>query len=429
MDSGSTVAVELNRYSEPYVVKAQPRPLRVLTFTSLFPNGQQSLHGIFVAERIRALSRLCEIQVVAPVPWTPPTRVLGKRYFGYSRILREEVHQGLLLRHPRFIVFPKFFKSIDGILMAASCVRALSAIRESFPFDIIDAHWAYPDGVAAAILADYFHVPLALTVRGDDINVLPNFFWRRQLIRWALRKAAVVIALSNELKERVVTLTTPRLVSNTTVIPNGVNSEIFHPGNQAAARRRLGLPEQGRILLSVGRLHNSKGYPLLVTALARLQEKFPDLCLVIVGESDHEADARPSIEIAARRLGVSEKITLAGAKPHSVVADWYRAADLFCLPTFREGSANVLLEALACGLPCVTTPVGGNPEIISTPDVGILVAPEVEQLTRAIARGLACSWDQQRISAHVRKRTWSNVAAECCQQLSQAAGLNRQRPE
>ena len=176
------------------------RPLRVLTFTSLFPNGQHPLHGVFVGERIRALSRLCDLQVVAPVPWAPPTRILGERYYSYSRIPREEFHEGLPLKHPRFLVFPKVFKSADGMLMAAYSWQALSAMRQSFPFDVIDAHWAYPDGFAAAVLANFFHVPLALTVRGDDINVLPDFFWRRQLIRWALRQAALVIALSKELR-------------------------------------------------------------------------------------------------------------------------------------------------------------------------------------------------------------------------------------
>lgn len=424
MGSSSTLAV-LDRRNEPNGSNAQPHPLRVLTFTSLFPNTQQPYHGVFVAQRIQALSRFCDLKVAAPVPWTPPTRIFGDRYFSYSQIQREEFQQQLIIIHPRFFVIPKFIKSSDGILMAASCVRALSAIRESFPFDIIDAHWAYPDGVCAAILAKYFRVPLALTVRGDDINILPNYFGRRQAIRWALRNSSLVIALSNELKDRVQCLA--GVPTDTVVIPNGIDPEIFHKGDRSEARRRLGLRANGRLLLSVGRLHASKGYPVLVGAVARLQTEIPDLHLFIVGEADHEADARPAIEAAARRLGVAEKVTLVGAQPHSVVADWYRAADLFCLPTSREGSANVLLEALACGLPCVTTPVGGNPDVVSTRDVGILVAPEVDQFTRAIAQGFARTWDRDQIAAHVRKRTWSSVAEACYQELSHAVSLNHQR--
>lgn len=402
-------------------------PLKILTFTTLFPNEQQLLHGIFVRERIRALSDYCSLKVVAPVPWAPRVKFLGERYYAYSNIPGEELHQGMRVKHPRFFIIPKLCKSMDALSMAACAWPTLGSIRQSFQFDIIDAHWAYPDGVAAAILAEAFSVPLALTVRGDDINVIPNNFMRRQLIRWALQKASIVIALSKDLKERAQLLGAS--TAKTVVVPNGINNQIFCPGDRLEARRRLGLPLLGRILLSVGRLHSSKGYPLLVEALARLLTEIPDLRLAIVGEPDHEADARPAIEAAATRLGVSEKVQLIGAQRHSAMADWYQAADLFCLATSREGSANVLIEALACGLPCVTTPVGGNPDIISTPDVGILVAPEVEDLTRAIAQGLARRWDHERIAAHVRKRTWSSVAEECYQQLSQAVILSRQRQQ
>ena len=425
MNSSRNLAIELGLNIHPEVSLPRSRQLRVLTFTSLFPNTREPLHGVFVGQRIRALSKLCDLQVVAPVPWTPPTRIFGDRYFGYSQIQREEFHQDLMVRHPRFFIFPKFLKSSDGVLMAASCLPALKSIRQSFPFDVIDAHWAYPDGVSAALLANFFGVPLALTVRGDDINILPSYLGRRQAIRWALRNASLVIALSNELKDRVQRLAG---ATDTVVIPNGIDPEIFHPGDRSEARRRLGLMAKCRVLLSVGRLHASKGYPLLVEAVAQLQTKIPDLQLVIVGEADHEADARPAIEAAARRLGVGEKIRLVGAQPHSVVADWYRAADLFCLATSREGSANVLLEALSCGLPCVTTPVGGNPDVISSEDVGILVTADVEPLAHAIAQGLGRHWDRERIASRVRNRTWASVARECYESLSRVVALNGAMP-
>jgi len=155
-----------------------------------------------------------------------------------------------------------------------------------------------------------------------------------------------------------------------------------------------------RVLLSVGRLHASKGYPLLVEAVAQLKTKHPAFRLVIVGGSDHEADSRPMIEGTARRLGISGKVQLLGAQPQSVLADWYRAADLFCLPTLREGSANVLVEALACGLPCITTPVGGNPDLISSPDLGILATGDSGAFAAAISDGLARTWDRRNASTH-----------------------------
>jgi glycosyltransferase involved in cell wall biosynthesis len=321
-----------------------------------------------------------------------------------------------VVRHPRFFVIPKIFKLSDGLLMAASCLAAVRRLRHTFPFDLIDAHWAYPDGVAAALLARYLRVPMALTVRGDDINILPHQFWHRQCIRWALARAARVIALSAELRQGAIALGVPP--ANVAVIPNGIDPQRFHPVDRHAARDRLGLPQQERMVLSVGRLHLSKGYPVLVEALARLQEKFPDLCVVIVGAADPEANAQPLIQAVAAQYGVSQRVHLVGAQPPTTLVDWYSAADVFCLPTFREGSANVLLEALACGLPCVTTPVGGNAEVISTPEVGRLVPAEAQAVAEAIAQCLSRTWDRARLAAHIHSRTWTAVAEECYAQLS-----------
>lgn len=402
------------------------RPLRVLTFSSLFPNAQQPLHGLFVKERIRALAHLCEVRVLAPVPWAPSWRWLGERYYRYSQVAWEELQDSLAVGHPRFFVIPKICKAIDGLFMAVCCLRPVRALRRAFPFDLIDAHWAYPDGVAAAILAHILRLPLAITVRGDDINVFPQGFWRRQLIRWALRKADLVIALSQELRQGVEALAVPR--AKITVIPNGVDLGRFYPVDRQLARRRLGLPQDGRILLSVGRLHLSKGYPILVEALARLQGQFPDLSVVIVGGDDAEANARPLIQAMAAQHRLSDRVHLVGAQPPTALVDWYGAADMFCLPTSREGSANVLLEALACGLPCITTPVGGNPEVIVGPDVGALVPPEAHAMAEAIAAGLSRDWDRERIAAHARTRTWRVVAEECEQHLARLVRTPVERP-
>ena len=143
---------------------------RVLSFTTLFPNPRQPTHGIFVRERILALGASVELQVVAPVPWFPRTRVLGERYYQYSTVPLWEELNGTRVLHPRFVTIPRFGKSMDGILLAAGVLSSLRRVRNEFPFDIIDAHWAYPDGVAAAILARRLGVPFSLTVRGDDVT-------------------------------------------------------------------------------------------------------------------------------------------------------------------------------------------------------------------------------------------------------------------
>lgn len=220
-----------------------------------------------------------------------------------------------------------------------------------------------------------------------------------------LHRADLVIALSEELRRGAEALAVSP--SRLALIANGIDTTRFYPVDRSEARCRLGVPQDGRILLSVGRLHISKGYPILVKALALLRGISPDLRVVIVGGSDHEADARPLIEAIAARHKISDRVHLVGPQSPDVLVDWYGAADLFFLPTSREGSANVLLEALACGLPCITTPVGGNPQIISNPNVGVLVPLEARAMADAIAYGLSRVWDRERIVAYARSRTWA----------------------
>lgn len=389
---------------------------RVLTFTTLFPNQQQPAHGLFVKERILALAKLVELRVVAPVPWFPRVRAFGERYYRYSMVPAREQWGGTAVEHPRFPVIPKLCKTLDGALLAAGSLACLRRMRADFPFDVIDSHWAYPDGAAAAILAGRLRVPLAITVRGDDINIFLKEFWRRPWIRWSLARADLVIALSRGLKDIVVGAgVSPSKVA---VIPNGINAEIFHPVDRTQARERLGVPANARVALSVGRLHQSKGYPILVEAAGRLSGRYPDLHVYIVGSPDHEADPRPAIHAAAARHNIAQRVHLVGAQDPAVMKYWYSAADVFCLPTEREGSANVLLEAQACGLPCVTTAVGGNPDVIDSEEVGFLAGPDAESMAQAIAAALSRSWDTARISERGHQRTWHTVAEECRNNLS-----------
>ncbi len=404
------------RELDPFEAPTPRRPLRVLTFTSLFPNGEQPLHGLFVRERIKALSRLCDLRVVAPVPWAPSSRRIPERYYRYSQIPREENQDGLSVVHPRYVVVPKVLKMTDGPLMAASCASHLRALHQRFPFDVIDAHWMYPDGLAAVMLGRLLRVPVAVTVRGDDINVFAEEFGRRQMIRHAIGGAGLVIALSNDLKHAV-----ERLVPWSTrvaVVPNGIDSTRFRRTSRSAARHRLGLTDDQRIILSVGRLHTSKGFPILVEAIALLRDSFPDARVVIVGAPDHESDATAAIRQTAERFGVADRVLLAGPQSPTTVVDWYSASDLFCLPTSREGSANVLYEALSCGLPCVTTPVGGNSQIVSSPDLGLLGPAEPRAMAAMLEHGLTKTWNRWQIASEAGRRTWDVVAQECHDHLT-----------
>jgi teichuronic acid biosynthesis glycosyltransferase TuaC len=385
--------------------------VRVMTFTSLYPNAAEPGHGLFVGARVQALAQIANVEVVAPVPWSPPIPGLPARFYRCQDVPAVETRDGLVVHHPRFTVIPRVLKSTDPALMALTCAPAVKAIQRRFDFAVIDAHWACPDGVAAAMLARVAGVPFSITVRGDDINVFADEPRRRPLIRWALRRAGLVIALSNELADKVVALgADPDRVRT---IPNGVDTARFRFVDQSAARRTLGIGPDETLLFTAGRLHTSKGFPVLVEALARLASDHPRTRLVIAGRPDDEADATPAIKEAVGRFGLDDRVALIGGVAPDDLVTWYNAADLFCLATTREGSANVLLEALACGLPCVTTAVGGNRDAVSSDEHGILTRPDAAAMADAIDAALAKTWNRRRLADQAAARGWNVVAREC----------------
>jgi glycosyltransferase involved in cell wall biosynthesis len=186
---------------------------------------------------------------------------------------------------------------------------------------------------------------------------------------------------------------------------NGVDLTRFQPQPVAAARQRLGLPA-GPILLMVGHLVELKGHRLAIDALALLRRTHPEARLVIVGDGPE----RQRLERQAVECGLVSAMRFVGAVPNSDLAEWYSAADVLVLASSREGSPNVVLEALACGTPVAATRVGGVPEIVDDPAVGSLTDERTAQaLSDAIRRTLAAKTDRARIRAHAERFGWQQT--------------------
>jgi glycosyltransferase involved in cell wall biosynthesis len=350
----------------------------LLTFSTLYPNSVAPTHGIFVETRLRHLIRSGEVdvRVVAPVPWFPSKHRTFKRYALQAQVPRHEVLNGIEVWHPRYPLIPKFGMSSAAFTMALAVVPTITRLQRSgFDFDAIDAHYYYPDGVAAAILARHFRKPLTITARGTDINLIPQYRIPRKLIQWAGGQADYSISVCKALQDELarVGVEHERLV----VLRNGVDLQRFVPIDRPAARIELGLPH-GTTFVSVGHLVERKGHDLAIKALGR----FPDARLVVVGEGELRSDLeRLATEIAPGR------ITFAGAIPQERLKYYLSAADALILASSREGWPNVLLEAMACGTPVVATRQWGTPEVVAAPEAGVLVDDRTDQ---AIADGLAC---------------------------------------
>ena len=213
--------------------------MRILTLTSLFPNCEQPTLGVFVKERMKAVGERAHVRVVAPVPWAPPAP-RPERYRMYARIPRREVVDGLDVDHPRFLAVPKAGRWFHGLTYAAGAGGAVRRRLRGDGFDLLDVHFAYPDGVAGALLANRLRRPLVITVRGTDVNDFPRDVVLRAWIRFALKRAALVIGVSQALADHVVKLgVAPQRV---VAIGNGVDTCKFRPLDQQTARRELGLP-------------------------------------------------------------------------------------------------------------------------------------------------------------------------------------------
>lgn len=367
--------------------------MKILTFSTLFPNTEKPGHGIFVETRLRHLvaSGQVESHVVAPIGWFPSKHPRFGDYARLAKVPKSEVRHGLQVEHPRFPVIPKVGMNVAPFLLAqAARPRIARLLDEGYDFDLIDAHYFYPDGVAAAMLARWFNKPLVITARGSDITLLPQYALPRRMITWAAKRADAVITVCNALREEVIALGVPG--ERVTSLRNGVDLQLFRPGERT--------PNTSFTLLTVGHLVPVKAQELIIAALPLL----PDARLVVAGDGPN----RGMLESLARELKVETRVQFLGAVPQAQLREHYNNADALVLASSREGWANVLLESMACGTPVVASRVYGTPEVVAAPEAGVLmrerspqgVADAVDALrknyperaaTRRYAEGF--SWD------------------------------------
>jgi len=245
--------------------------MRILTFSTLYPHAARPNHGIFVETRLRHLlaSGKVESKVVAPVPWFPSSNPRFGEYAVFAKAPREERRHGIDVIHPRYLTVPKLGMSVAPFLLAAGVHSAVkNIIRNGYDFEIIDAHYFYPDGVAAILLGRHFGKPVVITARGTDVNLIPRYRLPRAMIRWAARRAAGIITVAGALKDDLVGVGVP--AGRIEVLRNGVDLQLFRPIEREAGRRKLEISRT--TLLSVGHLIPRKAHDLVIQGLRWLPE-------------------------------------------------------------------------------------------------------------------------------------------------------------
>lgn len=377
--------------------------MRALCLTSLYPNQKQPRNGIFVEHRLHALAQdpSVDLRIVAPVPWLPEALGWSRRYRHFAGIPAREVRRGLTVSHPRYPTVPKLGMHAAPFLMAAALLPHLRrAEAEWGGFDVLDAHYLYPDGVAAALLGKALGKPVVLSAYGSDVSQLPRFPIPRHLIVRAVTAAHGVTTVCSALAQGLTKLGVPP--ERLTVILQGVDLELFQPAQDREDERRAA-NLAGQTIISVGHLIRRKGHDLAIEALALL----PGVRLLIVGDGPEEGNLRR----LAGACGVADRVTFLGHVDQSRLPALFSAADVTVNCSDREGLANVLLESLACGTPVAATAVWGSPELVTVPEAGTLFE---ERTPAAIAAGismlLAAPPDRAATRRYAERFTWSAAA-------------------
>lgn len=385
--------------------------LNILVLSYLFPNKSQPGYGIFVLNRIKAVSQYCNVKVIAPIQWYPLIQLL-KREAQTTLVPSQDTIADIDVSHPRFFVIPRYLKWIDAITFywaARKAIRQL-ILKDNFYFDLVDVHWTYPDIVAGYFLAKKAGKKFMVTVRGHEALYQEEISIRRWLVSYFLRQADQIVALSAELQDKIIKLGVhPDRVK---VILNGVDLSNFYPLDRAACRSQLGLPADKKMILSVGRLTEGKGHQELIRALFELS-KSHQITLYIIGGTNPEEDYSQVLKNLISELQL-KNVFLLDKVAHELLPLWYNAADLFCLISKREGCPNVLLEALACGTPAIVTDVGAVERLIKSGENGFLIQPQdIPSLPQIISTALAHDWHREAIANRMKAWSWS----ECAQQV------------
>ena len=381
--------------------------LRVLTLSTLYPNARQPQLGLFVERQTRGLGALpeVEVEVVAGrgVPIWPLS--LHPHYRPLDALPREEAWGALKVHRPSFTVWPKLGAQSAGKSLAKAALPLLRRIRDRFPFDVIDAEFFWPDGVAAMHLAHALGLPFSVKARGSDIYHWGDVPDIGEQVRAAAKAADGLLAVSQSLKDEMIAR--GMAGGKIRVHHTGVDLDLYRPVDRATVRAELGVG--GPLIVTVGGLIERKGQIFAIEAMALLQ----GATLMIVGDGPDRA----MLETRARELHVGDRVRFLGNRPPQEVARLLGAADALLLPTRAEGIANVWVESLACGTPVVTCDAGGARDVIDRPEAGRIAARKAEPLARAVDELLASPPNPALVRKAAERFSWDRNAREMREHL------------
>lgn len=363
--------------------------MRILAISTLFPTPEMPNHGIFVRNRLTAMSaeKDCNISIINPIPTSPLHKLMPRYAKQQAAPLTEDIEGLGRVYRPRYFAAPGVNKAGEHRALIRSATKIAEQLNKGTggPFDHIDVHWAYPDLPFGLMLAKKWGIPCTVTLRGMETFYLTDKDKRKDIIHNAMTQVDGIISLSDEMLNHAYQngdKNTPG-----TVIRNGVDTSRFTHTSQEKARLSLGLDTNAIILLGVGALIERKGFHHILHALSAVRSAFPEkpVHYYVLGAKGMEGDFEKSLNNFIDKNKLRDSAFLYGKVDNANLPTWYNAADVFCLSSFGEGSPNVLTEALSCGCPAVASEVGAVSTImLSEPDLGEIV-PSTEHTGNAEA--------------------------------------------
>lgn len=388
----------------------------VLSLSTLYPNAVNPRFGTFVARSLEALAQLqlkargaergdWQVSVVNPIGLPPVA--LG-RYRALSKLPEHSEEHGVAVHRPRFTLIPAVGARRNASAIAKAALPVVRQIHADTPIDLIDAQFFFPDGPAAAWIAQEMGLPLSLKARGSDITYWGGLDFAREQMLEAADRAKGLLAVSGSMAEEMAAIGMPR--DKIRVHYTGLDRNRFRPLTHTQLRTQLGnelgfmISHNAPLLVCVGALIERKGQDIAIAALAKIE----GAQLILVGKGEDEAHLRD----LARDLGVAERVHFAGSLDHDMLPLVLSAADAMVLPTANEGLANAWVEALACGTPVVTCDVGGAREIITNATAGRLVERNPESVAAGVQAVLNNPPMRQAVAAMAEKFSWQTNAIE-----------------
>jgi glycosyltransferase involved in cell wall biosynthesis len=351
----------------------------VLILSTLYPNPANPRFGTFVARSLEALAKRGDWRVTLVNPVGVPPLALG-RYRALAALPIKAEEGGITIHRPRFTLLPRIGARRNAAAIARVALPVVRAINAATPIDIVDAQFFFPDGPAAARIAQDLGKPLSIKARGSDIAFWGKKDFAQEQMLAAAGAADGLLAVSRDLAGQMAAMGMD--AGKIALHYTGLDRDRFRPFDHTQLRsqlsRELGfaMPDNAPLLACVGALIERKGQAIAIAAL----HDIPGARLVLIGKGEDAAALRAQAE----REGLADRVFFAGSIDHDLMPLILSAADVMVLPSASEGLANAWVEALACGTPVVTCDIGGARELITCDIAGRLVARDPASVAAAV---------------------------------------------